>query len=118
MKLSVSDRMAIFQILPERFSFADYQVVRRLREGLTLTDHEKVATHFQVDEKAGLMKWDEVGVPPVDIPISADGLALIKRRLAELNEGQQLTRRTAELYERFQNVTTEVVDNGAGPDEE
>lgn len=99
MKLSVLERVVLFNLLPREGNFATLRAVRQLREAISLTDEERKAFGVRVD--GDTITWERS--EPKEIGISESDGELIVQRLKALDAAEKLTEQHYELYERFVN---------------
>lgn len=99
MRLSVLERVMLFNLLPREGNFATLRAVRRLREAISLTDEERKVFGVRVD--GDTVTWERS--EPKEVAISESDTELIVQRLKALDVAEKLTDQHYELYERFVN---------------
>ena len=99
MKLSVLERLLVQGLLPEKGSFTNLKLVRVAREALSFTEAENKALDFK--QEGEQLRWTEGTVAEKDINIGEIAKEMIKKKLKELNDKEDLEPQQFTLYEKF-----------------
>jgi hypothetical protein len=87
MELTIMERLALLQILPQQGNVATLRIVRKLREDLSFTEDEIKAFDIIIEE--GRITWDEVKAKPRGYEFGATAHKTIIDTLEKLdNEGK------------------------------
>lgn len=100
MQFSILERLMLFNMLPAQGDFTSLKAIRQLKEDLTISEEEQEQSEF-VMPSPGDFKWAKEIEPQKDIFIPLRAMQIIKTRLQELDEAEQLTMQHYSLYERF-----------------
>lgn len=98
MKLTVFERLALLNNLPERGSLADLRILRDLASDLSFTEQEHAAIGFHENESG--LEWD-TEPEPVDVEIGDRAQALIRDQFEQLSEAGALHQSLLPIAERF-----------------
>jgi hypothetical protein len=109
MELSVKERLVLTSILPGRGNFKNLAEIRALREVLRITEAERV--EFDLHEADGLVRWNEEKAKAKNVVLTAAGLEIIKKALEDASNQGEANESHLEVWERFQNVKAEAVEN-------
>lgn len=104
MKLSVTERLMLLDILPTEGNIVTLKVVQQARERLGFTDEE--ISRYKFAESPGadgrmFVRWDQKPDQDVEIPLGETITAMIAERLRKLNADSKLTANHVSLYEKF-----------------
>lgn len=102
MKLSVLERLLINGLLPEKGSFTNLKLIRIAREALSFTEEEHKLLGFR--EENELTHWNDGVVPEKEIKLGEVVTEMIKKKLKELDEKEDLLPQQLALYEKFMRV--------------
>ena len=100
MILTVSDRFALLNLLPQQGDFTTLKMVRELREDLSFSEEENEALKFVATEE-GRVTWAVAGEPNKDFDFSPLQNKLICEALDKADKGKKLSLENLSLYERF-----------------
>jgi len=98
MKLSVLERLLVQGLLPEKGSFTNLKLIRVAREALSFDDAENKALDFK--QEGDQLRWTE-GASEKDINLGEIVTEMIKKKLKELNDKEELEPKQFTLYEKF-----------------
>ncbi len=99
MKLSVLDRLLLFNALPAEGDIITVRTVRTLREGLGFSDEETAA--FGITREGDQITWDEPKSQDKEIEIPPRAFQLIVDTLERMNREKRLTERHILLYDKM-----------------
>lgn len=99
MKLNLSERFAVLQILPKEGNFATLKIVNDLR--LVLAPSEADYKEFEIFQEGEVLKWNEKGAEEREIEIGEIATAMIVAALKKLNDDEKLTQGQFTIYEKF-----------------
>ena len=100
MRLSVSDRLHLLDILPSMGDVTTLLVVRDAQDAIGFTDEEVERLKFTRDEDR--VYWDEkADGQEMDIALTKPAVDVVINRLREMSERKQLRIELLPLYERF-----------------
>ena len=99
MKMNVLERLTLLQILPKESNFATLEIVRELisNVGLNEADYKE----FEINQKDGLITWNEKGGEDREIKIGEKATDIIIESLKKLDDEKKLTENHFSLYEKF-----------------
>lgn len=102
MKLSVLERLAIQNLLPQQSDFTNLKLMRVAREALSFTEKENRLLQFKpVEGEAGKIQWQDGAVPEKEVALGEVVTVMIVDALKKLNEEKKLTEEHFSLYEKF-----------------
>ena len=104
MKLSISERYVLLDILPKEGSFVTLKQVKAIRDALAFTDDEVDKFELKETNLPGgqtTIRWNVAKEEAVEIPISEKGKKLAFDALTALDLAGKLTSREYSLYELF-----------------
>lgn len=99
MKLSVIERLIVQNLLPEKGSFTNLKLVRVAREALSFDEAENKLLNFRQDGEQ--LRWNDNAVGEKDIKIGEVVTEMVKKKLRELDEKEELTVQQLMIYEKF-----------------
>ncbi len=99
MELSVPERLAMLNLLPQQGNFVTLKLLRELREALSFTDEE--VEKFKVKVANERITWDNSATVDREIEIGSTMTTLIAETLRKLDKAKQLTNAHMSLYEKF-----------------
>ena len=104
MKLDVVERLLIASLLPEKGSFTNLKLIRVAKEALSFTDAEhKVLKFRQKDGPDGqsMTEWEQGVVNEEEVKIGEVVTEMIKKKLRELSDKEELLPQQESLFEKF-----------------
>jgi len=101
MELDVLERISVIGLLPEKGSFTNLKLVRVARESLSFTEEESKLLAFE--ENDGMTRWQDGVVSEKDIKLGEIVTEIVKKKLKELDQKEELTPEHVSLYEKFMN---------------
>jgi len=102
MEVSVTERIALMNVLPKEGDITTLRILRDLQTGLGFSEEELEALKFVQAE--GRVQWDPDGAEAVGLKEIEAGRAtrrLIARTLKSLEKAKKLPIAFIDLYERF-----------------
>ena len=101
MKLDVRDRIALASLLPSQGNYEALKTIRRAKEMVAFTPEEREL--YKLERNGDNWSWDgEASALNVkDVPVDEYITNLIRNKLAEMNNKQELTEQFMSLYEKF-----------------
>ena len=117
MQLSVSERLVLLSVLPERGDFTTIRIVHELKSGLSFTETEHAALNFQSTDD-GMTVWDSKGDVSETISFGPRAFTMLADALEQLSNDKKLTEEHLSVYEKFLDAddTLEVIQSQtAGP---
>ena len=97
MRLSVADRLALLNILPQEGDITTLKIVRKLREELSFSEEEHAILQFQNDGQ--MIRWNPL--EDKDVEVGEKATDIISDAFKELNKQKKISVDWVELYERF-----------------
>jgi len=101
MKLMFTDRMMLMGILPATGSFTTLKIVRKLREDLAPSEKEIKEMSIVEKPEDGQVLWNSDKDLGKDIKIGEIATEMIKKKLKEMNDKEELTPNHMGIYEIF-----------------
>ena len=98
MKVGISERIRLLNILPEQGNLLTIKIVRELREALSFTEAEH--KEFNVKVTDDRITWNPDAVAK-EIEIGDQAKEIIEKQLRMLNEKDELTVPDITLWEMF-----------------
>ncbi len=99
MTLSVVERIALMNLLPEKGDYLDMRSQRKLKEALSFDDAERVEIEWK--QEGDLITWNSDKQKDKDVEIGERANDVIVVRLKEMSEQKQLAEQHLTLYEKF-----------------
>jgi len=99
MEFSITDRVALLNVLPKEGDIRTLKLMRKLREDLSFS--EKEIQDFKIKVEGGMMMWDAAVAQCVDIEIGPTMLEVIRNSFETLNKQKMLKEIHIDLYDRF-----------------
>lgn len=97
MILTVSERMGLLQILPQKGDFLTVKRLEEARNSITLTEEETRRFGVVVDKER--ISWKENGTTTMTIgEVASDQIVTVLRKM---NDDKELESRYITLYEKF-----------------
>ena len=103
MILSVVERIALMNRLPDKGDFLDMRSQRRLKEALSFGDEERAKLEWNQD--GDLITWNSDKQEDKEIEIGERANDIIVDCLKKMNEQKQLAEQHLTLYEKFVEQT-------------
>ena len=104
MKLNISERLVLLEILPKEGSLLTLRIIRELQNELSFSEEELKEFNVRIEVHEGkiMARWDP-GKENIekDVPIGERATEIIVRRLKEFDEQKALTMRMMSVYEKF-----------------
>lgn len=113
MKLTVAERITLFDVLPKEGNFATLKLLRQLREALSFDEEENKALNMTttVDEHGrGMITWNPEASLVKDIPIGEKMTDVVVEALKTLDKTGKLTEQHFTLYEKFIEGVTPIAE--------
>jgi len=108
-ELKVTERLMLMNLLaPIEGNITTLRIVRGLQEKIGFSDEENVALAFHREGK--FLGWTETADVPTEIDIGPGAKAIIASQLKSLNAQRALTMQQFDLYERFVEDESEVIE--------
>lgn len=105
MRLTISERMGILNILPTQSSIATLRILQELQKKLSFSEEEytryKVKNRLEPDGRAWVEWAPEYDKARVDIPISKVESGIITQALMKLDQNSQLQLGALPLWDYF-----------------
>lgn len=104
MRLTIAERMAILNILPQQGNIATLRILQDLQRKLTFSEEEfmKYKVKHEVKEGNAWIEWaPEFDKARVDIPISKVESGIITQALMKLDQNSQLQLGALPLWDYF-----------------
>jgi hypothetical protein len=102
LKLSVSDRILLLNILPKEGNLLDLRIVRDLHKSLSFTETEHAALQFVVTDNQ--IQWNREADQGADIEIGPKAISLTLASLEALNAASKLKLEHLDLMERLEEA--------------
>jgi hypothetical protein len=84
MKLNISERLILVNVVPERGNFETMSTVESLTE--ILYPSEKEVNEFEITQTEEKISWNEKGSAPVEINLSEKQMNFLIKQLEHLSE--------------------------------
>lgn len=103
MKLTVLERLRLFEVIPKEGDFATLKTIRTLREAIALSeaDTKEFAFKSTPTESGTQYTWNDKGRAEREIEISAAAIVVVADALKKMNADKKLTEDFFTLYEKF-----------------
>jgi hypothetical protein len=98
MLLSVIERLALLNALPDKGDITTIRIVHDLRQTLAFSEEELSALNFR--DTGDRLLWDE-GLPDKDVELKPKAMAVVVQALKRLSSNNQLTEDHLAIYDRF-----------------
>ena len=102
MKLSITERLIIPDLLPESGGMIDMLLAKSIREKTELTASEISA--WNVRQESDKILWDGVKACDKEIQFESSELTLLKNQIDKLDKEQKITNRIIDLCVKIRNV--------------
>ena len=99
MKLNVSERLSLLQVLPQEGNFLTLKIMRDLTEIVGL--NEKQFKEFGIKELKGQVSWNKKGAEEREIEIGEKATDIIVESLKRLDQQNKLQQNYFTLYQKF-----------------
>jgi len=99
MKLNVSERLTLLQVLPQEGNFLTLKIIRDLTSILAMDDEE--FKEFEIKQNENQVTWNQKGLEEREIEIGEKATDIIVDALKKLDEAKKLKQRYLSLYEKF-----------------
>ena len=99
MELTVKERVALMNVLPQEGNFADLKIIRTLQDSLSFSEEEHKILNFRNTETG--MAWDDSDEMIKDVPIGERASDVLFERLTKLDFDSKLTPDHMPIYEKF-----------------
>lgn len=100
MKLFIQERIVLGGLLPEQGNYVNLKLIREAKESLSFTEEEHSLYSFkQMGENS--IQWDATKDKGTDFKLGAVVEKIIKEKLMELDEKEELDEKHYTLYEKF-----------------
>lgn len=101
MKLTITDRFIIPEILPESGDMIEMLLVKSIQEKVELTVRE--LEEWNVRQEDNLILWDQKKACDKEIHFENSELTLLKKQVEELDKEKKITSRIIDLCVRIKN---------------
>lgn len=104
MKLSISERYILLDLLPKEGTYTTLKILRKLREALSFSEEELVKWGIQeVPQPTGgvAVQWNRSAEDSAEISIGEKASDIIVNVLKQRDQESKLTDREYSLYEKF-----------------
>jgi hypothetical protein len=98
MKVAVGERIRLLAMLPDVGSILTLKIVRELRSELSFSEEDHKTFNLQSHEDR--ITWDD-NAPEKEIEFGEKAMEIVKARLTELNDTEQLTVADVTLWDKF-----------------
>jgi hypothetical protein len=99
MRLSVTDRLSILNILPKEGDITTLRILQDLISRVGFTEDEYAAWNIRSEDTQ--IKWDSAAAHDVEIEIGPKAFVLIAEALDNLEKTRRLRMEYLGLYEKF-----------------
>ena len=99
MKLNVSERLSLLQVLPAEGNFLTLKIMKDLTEIVGL--NEEAFKEFGIKEVGGQVSWNNKGTEEREIKIGEKATDIIVESLKKLDQQNKLKQNYFTLYEKF-----------------
>lgn len=99
MNLSVSERLAILSVLPEKGDFVTLKILNVLRMNVSLTEEEIKKWNVVQNLETQMVNWEENG--EAEIPIGEIATGIVVDSLRNLDKRKELLPQHFDVYEKF-----------------
>ena len=99
MKLNVSERLAVLELLPTSGSFLNLKLVREAREDLSFTEKETQKLEFVTDAATNTVRW--VGDIEREFTFGPTIIGMVSEALAARDKKELLEFRHLSIYPKF-----------------
>jgi hypothetical protein len=102
MKLDVRERIALASILPNKGNYEALKTIRRAKEMVAFTP-EEIELYKLEQTEGNQWKWDgeAAALNVKDVPVDEYITNLVRNKLAEMHNKEELTDQYVSLYEKF-----------------
>jgi predicted transcriptional regulator len=104
MKLNITERISLFDLLPKEGHFADLITLRKAREIFALTEQEIIDLQYREEEtQNGRMAYFDVNkaAEEKDLPVDEWTTRTIQKALAKIEKDGKLSEKLMSLYMKF-----------------
>ena len=99
MKLTINERIVLFELLPKEGSFSTLKILREAREALELTPKERKDWEVQITPQ-GAIQWNPKKAKAVEVNMK-DVQDIAKAALEKLDKDEKLADQHVTLYEKI-----------------
>lgn len=99
MKLNISERIALLQILPAEGDFVTLRVLGDMQKAIGFS--EKDLKEYNIVTKDNRVTWDAKGAKEVEIELGEKASEIIKDALLNLDKEKKLKGEHITIYEKF-----------------
>ncbi len=99
MKLNVSERLTLVNVVPEKGNFETMKIIETLKD--KLYPNEKEAKEFEIKTTGNQVSWNAKGAKEVEIKFTEGEHGLLKEALDKLDEKSELTFQHYSVYKKF-----------------
>lgn len=99
MKLNISERLTILQILPIEGNFVTLNIILNLRKALAPTEEDY--KKYDLVQKGDKVSWNDKGNEEVEIEIGEKATDIIVESLEKLDKDKKLTNQHFSVYKKF-----------------
>jgi hypothetical protein len=102
MKLNVSERFAILNLLPEKANYAGLKALRKAREIVQFTPEDQELYGMKQLE-GGRWEWssEKAQKTVLDAPLEEYVIGILRKKLQEMDKNGELTHQYLALYEKL-----------------
>ena len=102
MRLSMTERLLLLNLLPEQGDVATIRVVHDLRQNLAPSDEEyEECGFFTQEDKPNMLFWDKEKETQKEMEISRAAREVIKKSLLRVSDEEQVTADLIPLFDKF-----------------
>lgn len=104
MKLSISERYILLDLLPKEGTYTTLKILRKLREALSFSEEELQKWGIQEVPQANggvAVQWNRSAEDSAEISIGEKASDIIVASLTRMDQESKLTDREYSLYEKF-----------------
>jgi len=108
MKLNISERLTLVNLVPEKGNFVTMSIVEGLR--LILYPSEAEVKKFELKQQERLLTWNEEGTKKIDIKLTDLQKKFLMDRLEERSKDDSLDFSQYSIFKRFKEESKEKSD--------
>lgn len=99
MKLNVTERLMLLNLIPAEGTITTLKLTRVLKEELSFDEEENKALDFI--QEGEMLRWNQEADIVKDVHVGEIMTELIKTKLKKLNDEEKLTEAHVSLYDKF-----------------
>jgi hypothetical protein len=99
MKLDISERLTLVNVIPQKGNFETLKTVESLKDKLYPSEDE--TKKFNIETNGNTVTWNKEGFEPVEIKLTEGQVELLVKSLEELNGKEELTYPQYLAYKKF-----------------